>query len=144
MPGGRISVRLYPPPYSVKKVPVFSRLRKTCRLKILQVNDLAAESSPERTYESLWRPIASPKLRVQSTDETNRSTGQFPAPDECSLRGNALSVLCALGGKYHAKPVWFCFCFEMKGLGPVETELSLTGIEVHPWSETVFVLTVCR
>ena len=122
---------------SVKKVPVFIRLRETCRLKILQVNDLAAESSQKRTYESLWRRVASPRLKSAIEGrKPNRSTGQFPAPDECSLRRNALSVLCALGGKYHAKPVWFCFCFEMKGLGPVETELSLTGIMLSQISAT--------
>ena len=111
-----------------KEVPVFSRLRETCRLKILQVNDLAAESSQERTYESLWRRVASPRLKSAIEGrKPNRSTGQFPAPDECSLRRNALSVLCALVGKYHAKPVWFCFCFEMKGLGSVEMESNLTG-----------------
>jgi len=130
---------------SVKKSPVFSGLPVISHCKVLLQLELAAESSQERTYESLWRRVASPRLKSAIEGrKPNRSTGQFPAPDECSLRRNALSVLCALGGKYHAKPVWFCFCFEMKGLGPVETELSLTGIEVHPWSETVFVLTVCR
>ena len=129
--------RGYPHRDSVKKVPVFSRLRETCRLKILQVNDLAAESSQKRTYESLWRRVASPRLKSAIEGrKPNRSTGQFPAPDECSLRRNALSVLCALGGKYHAKPVWFCFCFGMKGLGSVEMESSLTGIVLSQVSAT--------
>ena len=69
-------------------------------------------------------------------EETQSFDGPISPPDECSLRRNALSVLCALGGKYHAKPVWFCFCFEMKGLGPVETELSLTGIMLSQISAT--------
>ena len=58
-------------------------------------------------------------------EETQSFDGPISPPDECSLRRNALSVLCALGGKYHAKPVWFCFCFEMKGLGPVRDGIEL-------------------
>ena len=114
---------------SVKKSPVFSGLPVISHCKVLLQLELAAESSQERTYESLWRRVASPRLK-------SAIEGPISPPDECSLRRNALSVLCALGGKYHAKRVWFCFCFEMKGLGPVETELSLTGIVLSQISAT--------
>ena len=52
-----------PPYYSVNKFSVFSGLLDACRCKFLSGEDLAAESSQEKTYEALWRRIASPMLK---------------------------------------------------------------------------------
>jgi len=45
---------------------------------------------------------------------------------------SALPVLCALGGKYCAKSVSFCFCFEMKGLGIGRVVIGLDGHRAIP------------
>jgi len=74
-----------------KEVPVFSRLRETCRLKILQVNGLAAESFQERTYESPGGQSHRRSSECNRGEETNpfdgpiSRAGRVQLAQECSI-----------------------------------------------------------
>ena len=89
---------------SVKKFPVFSGLPVISHCKVLLQLELAAESSQERTYESLWRRVASPRLKSAIEGrKPNRSTGQFPAPDECRLSRDCSICIVRVGREIPCK-----------------------------------------
>jgi len=113
-PGTRSS--LGPPhPDSVKKFSAFFGLGDASRRKFLSENNLAPESSLETTYESLGPQIAVAAPRKCNQGQGNScSMGQFPASDECRPSTSALSVLCALGGKYYAKSEAFSFALRWR------------------------------
>ena len=127
--------RGYPHRDSVKKVAVFSRLRETCRLKILKINDLAAESSLETTLTSHLggksrspRLESAPRARKQLFDGPISGFRRVQTEDECSICIVRVGreILCKVGG--------FFFCFEMKGLALRRDGIGLDRYRANPRS----------
>ena len=115
-----------------KEVPVFSRLRETCRLKILQVN---AESSLETTLTSHLggksrspRLESAPRARKQLFDGPISGFRRVQTEYECSICIVRVGreILCKVGG--------FFFCFEMKGLALRRDGIGLDRYRANPRS----------